>query len=58
MVDSGFEFRSGQTIYKIAICCFSTKHTALRRNSKAWLARNHDNVLEWGNMSIRGLLFQ
>jgi len=22
------------------------------------LARNQDNVSEWGNMSIRGLLFQ
>jgi hypothetical protein len=27
-------------------CCFSTKHTALRRKSKDWLARNQDNVSE------------
>ena len=30
----------------------------LRRKSKDWLARNQDNVSEWGNTSIRGLLFQ
>jgi hypothetical protein len=50
----GIESRSGQTKdYEIGICCFSTKHTALRRKSKDWLARNH--VYEWGDMSIRGL---
>ena len=55
----GFEPRSGQTKdYEIGICCFSAKHSALRRKSKDWLARNHDNVSEWGDMSIRGLLFQ
>jgi hypothetical protein len=48
----------GQTKdYEIAICCFSTKHTALRRKSKDLLARNQDNVTEWGDMSTRGLLF-
>jgi hypothetical protein len=25
--------------YKIGICCFSVKHSALRRKSKDWLAR-------------------
>ena len=44
--------------YKIGICCFSTKHAALRRKSKDWLARNQNNVFEWGDMSIRELLFQ
>jgi hypothetical protein len=49
----------GQTKdYKIGICCFSAKHAALRRKSKDWLARNQDNVSEWGDMSIRRLLFQ
>ena len=43
---------------KTGICCFSAKHAALRRKSKDWLARNQDNVSEWGDMSIRGLLFQ
>jgi hypothetical protein len=58
-VDRGFEPRSGQTIdYKIGICCFSTKHAALWRKSKDWLAWNQNNVSEWGNMSIRRLLFQ
>jgi hypothetical protein len=58
-VDRGFEPWSGQTKdYEIAICCFSTKHAALRRKSKDWLARNQDNVSEWGDMSIRRLLFQ
>ena len=45
--------RSGQTkVYKIGICCFSTKHAALRRKSKDWLAWNQDNVSEWGDISI------
>jgi hypothetical protein len=51
--------RSGQTKeYKIGICCFSDKHAALRRKNKDWLARNQDNVSEWGDMSIRGMLLQ
>ena len=46
-VDRGFEPQSGQTKeYGIGICCFSTKHAALRRKSKDWLARNQDNVSE------------
>ena len=58
-VDRGFEPRSGKTKnYEIGICCFSAKHTALRKKSKDWLARNQDNVPEWGYMSIRGLLLQ
>jgi hypothetical protein len=58
-VDRGLESRSGQTKdYKIGICCFSAKHAALRRKIKDWLARNQDNVSEWGDMSIRGLLFE
>ena len=55
----GFEPWSGQTKdYKIGICCFSAKHAALRRNTKDWLAQNQDNVSEWGDSSICGLLFQ
>ena len=57
-VEFGFESRSGQTKdYKIGICCFSSKHAALRSKSKDWLVRNQNNVSEWNNMSIRGLLF-
>ena len=55
-VSRGFDPRWGQT--KIGICCFSSKHAALRRKSKDWLAQNQDNVSEWGDMSTRGLLFQ
>ena len=58
-VDRGFEPRSGQTReLKFGICCFSANHATLRRKSKDWLARNQDNVFEWGDMTIRGLLFQ
>ena len=58
-VDRGLESRLSQTKdYKIGICCFSTKHAALRRKSKDWLARNQANVPEWRDVSIRRLLFQ
>ena len=44
-VDRGFEPQLGQTKdYKIGICCFSAKYTALRRMSKDWLAWNQNNV--------------
>ena len=53
-VDHGFDHRSGQTKdYKIGICSFSDKHTALRRKSKNWLARNQDNLSEWSDMFIK-----
>ena len=58
-VDHWFEPWSWQIKdYKIGICCFSSKHAALRRKSKDWLARNQNNVSEWGDMSIHRLLFQ
>ena len=58
-IDREFEPWSDQTKdYKIGICCFSAKHATLKRKNKDWLARNQDNVSEWGDMSIRGLLFQ
>jgi hypothetical protein len=59
-VDRGVEPWLHQTKdYKIGICCFSAKHTALRRKSKDWLARNQDNVSKWGDRSIiHWLLFQ
>ena len=58
-VDRGFELRSCQTKdYKIGMCCFSGKYTALSRKSKDWLARNQNNVSEWGDMSICRLLCQ
>ena len=58
-VNRGFEPRSGQTKdYEIGICCFSAKHAALKKKSKDWLARNQNNVSEWGDMSVCGMLFQ
>ena len=58
-VDRRFEPQSCQTQdYKIGICCFSTKHAALRRKSRDWSAQDQNNVSEWGDMSTRGLLFQ
>ena len=59
VVDRGFESWLGQTKdYEIVICCFSAKHASLRNKSKHWLARNQNNVSEWSDMSIHGLLFQ
>ena len=53
VVDRGFEPRSGQIKdYKIGMCCFSSKHAALRKKSKDWLAWNQDKVSEWDDMSI------
>ena len=58
-VDHGFQPRLGQIKdYEIGICCFSTKHATLSIKSKDWLARNQDNVSEWGDMSILRLLFR
>ena len=51
-----YKTSSGQTKdYQINVCCFST---ALGRKSKDWLAWNQDDVSEWDDMSIHGLLFQ
>ena len=57
-VDRGFEHRSGQTKdYNIDISCFSANYAALRSQGIDWSARNQNNVFEWGDISIRGLLF-
>jgi len=59
VVDYGFQPWSGQTKnYKISICCFYTKHTALRCKSNDWLALNQNNESEWNTMSTCSLLFQ
>ena len=48
---------SNQTWWNVFVASpLSTQHEALRRKSKDWLARNQDNVSEWGNMSICRLL--
>ena len=57
VVDRGFEIPVGSDKRLKLICvAFSAKHAVQMRNSK--LARNQDNVSEWGDMSIRGLLRQ
>ena len=59
VVDGGFESWSGPIKhYKTGIWCFSAKHVSLKRKNKGWFASNLENVFEWGDMSIRGLLFQ
>ena len=59
VVDRGFESLSGQTKdYKVGVCCFSAKYSALMRKSKDGLAWNQDNVSEWADIYIRRLLFQ
>ena len=56
-MDRGFDPLSDRTKdYKIGICCFSAKHSALRSKSKDWLTGDQNNVSEWGDMSI--LFFQ
>jgi hypothetical protein len=56
VVDCEFEPRSGQTKdYKIGVCCFSPKYTALRRRAKTcWLRI----MCMWSNISTLRLLFQ
>jgi hypothetical protein len=59
VVDRGFKSRSGQTKdYKICICCFSAKHTALRRKSKDWMVQNRGNVSSGVTCLLSDLLFQ
>jgi hypothetical protein len=41
--------------YEIGICCFPTRHAALRMKSNEWLARNQNNVSEWSYMPHAGL---
>jgi hypothetical protein len=45
-------------IIKLVFVASPLKHAALKRKSKDWFAQNRDNIAEWGNMSIHGLLFQ
>ena len=45
-VDRGFQARSNKTKkYQIGICCFSAKHTSLRKKSKDWLVWNQNLYL-------------
>ena len=56
-VDLGFKPRLGQTKgYTIGSCCFSAQHAAWMRKSEEWLGRNQNNMFEWGDMYIHGLV--
>ena len=58
-VDRGFE--PGRVKPKtITLVCVASplKQVVLRGKGKDWLARNQNNVFEWGDKSTRGLLFQ
>ena len=59
VIDRGFKSWSSQAKdNKNDIYCFSGDYAALRSKNNKWLAQNQDNVSEWSNMSIFGLLFQ
>ena len=59
VVHRGLEPRSDQAKeYEICICYFSAKPSALRGKNEDWSTWNQDNASEWGDLSIRGLLFQ
>jgi hypothetical protein len=59
VASSTTEPRSGQSKdYNIGSCCLSGNYAALSRKNKDWFARNQDNVSKWGDMSVRGRLFQ
>ena len=56
-VDLGFEPRSDQTKdYKIGICCFSAKHSALKSKSKDGLTQNPSVPVRY--LSTCSMLFQ
>jgi hypothetical protein len=52
-----FDWIKPMTIKLFFLFYFSTKHAALRRKSKYWLAWNQHNVFEWGDKSVCSLLF-
>jgi hypothetical protein len=56
-VDHSFKPQMGHKDYKIYISCLSYKYAALRWVHRLCLAWNQDNVSEWRNMAIGGLLF-
>ena len=58
IVESSHNLLKPKKNYAIPTCCSSAMHTVLRGKSKNWLVRNQDNVSEWGDMALRGVLFQ
>jgi hypothetical protein len=53
-----FRYSNKKIITLVASWLSCLKHTAVRRKTKDGLGWNQDNVSEWGDMSICGLLFQ
>jgi hypothetical protein len=43
---------------KLVLVAFLLSTQALKKKSKDWSAHNQNNVSQWGDMSIYGLLFQ
>ena len=43
--------------YQLVCVAYNAKHAELRRKGKDWLLRNQDNVSEWSDIYICGLLF-
>ena len=59
VVDHGFEPWSDQTKdFKFGMCSSPLSIQHLRRKSKNWFIRNHDNLSEWSDISICRMLFQ
>ena len=59
VVDPGFEPQSGQTKdYEIGICCFSSKHAALRERATTGWHGIRIMCLSGIDLSILGLLLQ
>ena len=52
-----FKFIFQTKDYQLVFVAYNAKHAELRRKSKDWLPRNQDNVSEWSDMYIHGLLF-
>jgi predicted LPLAT superfamily acyltransferase len=51
------EHANDYTTDELVFVAYNAKHAELRRKSKDWLPRNQDNVSEWSDMYIHGLLF-
>jgi hypothetical protein len=48
------DFTPGVSVFKNIVGAI---HSSLRRESKEWLARNQDDVIEWGDMSMVAVSF-
>ena len=59
VIDLVFHPRSGQIKdYKIGNTASLLSTLELRRKSNGWLTLSHDNVSDWSDMSVCGLLFK